>query len=79
MLLILLAAGDLVRRVAGEDLGEGALAGAVGPHDGVDLPRVHGEVDAVQDLLLTDRGGQVLDRKHVEIRLDDVSRRSLRA
>src|SRR5665647_1974312 len=45
------ATGDGVLRVAGDAVGQGRLAGAVGPHDGVGLPRLHGQVDAAQDLL----------------------------
>ena len=44
------AAGDGVLRVPGEGVGEGRLAGAVGPHDRVGLPRPDGQVDAAQDL-----------------------------
>jgi hypothetical protein len=59
-----LAAGHLVRRVPGEHLRERALARAVRPHDGVHLARVHGEVDAVEDLLVADGGRQILDIEH---------------
>src|SRR5665647_2318437 len=45
------ALGDGVFRVAGDAVGQGRLAGAVGPHDGVGLPRLHGQVHAAQDLL----------------------------
>src|ERR1019366_9583650 len=45
------ATGDGVLRVAGDAVGQCRRAGAVGPHDGVGLPRLHGQVDAPQDLL----------------------------
>ncbi len=38
----------------GQHMGKGALAGAVGAHDGVHLPSLHGKVDAVQDGLVVD-------------------------
>ena len=44
------AAGDRVLGVAGEGVGEGGLAGAVGPHDRVRLALLHCQVDAAQDL-----------------------------
>src|SRR5699024_5989682 len=60
-----LAAGDLVLGVAGDRVGEGGLAGAVGAHDGVGLARLDGEVDALEDLLGAlrglDGGVEVLD------------------
>ena len=39
-----------VLRVARDRVGERGLAGAVGAHDGVGLARLHGQVDAAQDL-----------------------------
>ena len=45
------ALGDLVARVAGDDVGQRALAGAVRPHQRVDLALVDGQVDALEDLL----------------------------
>ena len=56
-----LALGDLVGVAAGEDAGQGALAGAVGPHDGMDLAGVDLEVDAAEDFLVVDAGVQVDD------------------
>jgi hypothetical protein len=47
-----LAAGDDVFRVAGQRARERALAGAVGPHDGVHLAFVHVKVDPPEDLLV---------------------------
>ena len=44
------AAGDHVLRVTRDRVGEGGLAGAVRAHDGVGLARLHGQVDAPQDL-----------------------------
>jgi hypothetical protein len=43
------AAGHLVAVAAAEDLAERALARAVRTHDGVDLARLHLEVDALED------------------------------
>ena len=48
--LLEMAAGDLVAGVAGQRAGQGALAGAVGPHDGVHFAGVHRQVDAAEDL-----------------------------
>ena len=44
-----LATGDGVVRTARQHVCEGTLAGAVGPHDGVDFPGVDLQVNAVQD------------------------------
>src|SRR5690606_31642041 len=59
------AAGDLVLRVAGDRVGEGGLARAVGAHDRVGLPGADGQVHALEDLLgalrRLDRGVEVLD------------------
>ena len=69
----------LANVLAGEDPGEGALAGAVRPHDGVHLARRHLEVDPAQDLVALDRRVQVLDLKHRSLFLPrrPLSRRSL--
>ena len=45
-----LAAGDLVRRMPGQRVGEGRLARPVRAHDRVDLVQVDREVDALDDL-----------------------------
>ena len=58
------ALGHLVGRVAGDDVGERALAGAVRPHQRVDLALVDRQVDALEDLLVLDRGVQILDLEH---------------
>src|SRR5262249_19996653 len=58
------AHGDGKGVAAGEDTGQGALAGAVGPHDGVDLAGVDREVDAAEDFFVLDAGVQVLDFEH---------------
>ena len=42
--------GDLVVGAAEQGVGEGGLARAVGPHQGVDLAGAHSEIDATQDL-----------------------------
>ena len=56
-----LALGDLERGVAHDDVRERALARAVGAHERVDLTLVHGEVQALEDLLLPGPDVQVLD------------------
>src|SRR6266852_6772933 len=43
--------GNLIGRVAGQHLSEGALPGAVRPHDGVDLAHADPEVDSLEDLV----------------------------
>jgi hypothetical protein len=47
--------------VAGDGLGERGLAGAVGPHDGVDLAAVDREGEALDDGFLADADVEVLD------------------
>jgi hypothetical protein len=47
--------------VAGEDLRERALPAPVRPHHRVHLARVHGEGDALQNLLAADGGAEVAD------------------
>ncbi len=49
------AAGDLITRVAHHRVGERTLAGAVRPHQGVNLALVHLQVDAGDDLFTVDR------------------------
>ena len=51
-----LAVGDLIGGVAHDRVGERRLTRPVGAHDRVDLVRVHGEIDALDDL------GPVLER-----------------
>src|SRR5262249_7031802 len=57
-----LAIGDLVEITAGENARKGALAGAVGSHDGVDLAGVDLKVDAAEDFFVLDAGVQVTNR-----------------
>src|ERR1019366_3194 len=57
-------AGDVVGLVAGHHVGEGALARAVGAHDGVYLARSNFEVDPPKDLIVADLGVEVLDLQH---------------
>jgi len=54
-----LASGHLVGRMSRDDLGEGALPGAVGAHEGVDLAAADREVDAAEDLHLLSLEGDV--------------------
>jgi hypothetical protein len=56
-----LAAGDLVARLSSQNVGERTLARAVRAHDGVDLARPQGEVDALQDRSVTCAGAQIPD------------------
>ena len=63
------ATGDGVLRVAGDAVGEGRLAGAVGAHDRVRLAGPHGEVDPAQDLLGAVLG---LDRDRESLDLERV-------
>ncbi len=58
-----LAAGHLVAGLAGDDVGQRRLAGAVRPHDRVDLARIHGQRQPVEDFALLDADLQVLDFK----------------
>ena len=58
--------GDPILGVAGDRIGQRRLAGSVGAHDRMGLPRIHGQVDALEDLLLhtlrgVDDDVQVLD------------------
>ena len=59
-----LSLSRLVGFPAGKHLGQGALAGAVGTHDGVDLAGVDRQIDAAQDLLAIDARVQVPDFQH---------------
>src|SRR5439155_24263617 len=52
---------DLVAGTAGENVGEGALSGAVRAHDGVDLARAHRQIHAAEDLVAGDARVKVLD------------------
>jgi hypothetical protein len=54
----------LVGLASGEHRGKRALAGAVRPHDGVHLARLHRERDAPQDVLVFDARVQVVDLEH---------------
>ncbi len=53
-----LAAGDFVGRMAGQHLGEGALARAVRPHDRVHFAALHREVDALENFDAVDGRAQ---------------------
>src|SRR5690606_5608423 len=61
-----LAFGNLVAFAPGEDVGQGALAGAVRAHDGVHLAGGDLEVDAVENGLSRHRRVQVPDGQHVQ-------------
>ncbi len=55
------AARNLIKVAAGEDLGERALARAVGAHDGVHLACVHGKGDALENFTVADGGVKIVD------------------
>ena len=56
-----LSAGDGVVGPASQNVGKGALAGAVGAHDGVHFASVDLEVYAVQDIEIARRGAEAAD------------------
>ncbi len=56
-----LAAGDFIARLAGDHVRQRRLAGAVRPHDRVDLAFVHGERQPMEDLAILDTNLQVFD------------------
>ena len=55
------AAGDLVARLAGDDMAQRRFAGAVRSHDGVHLALVHGKRKPVEDLAILDPNLQIFD------------------
>ena len=57
-------ATDVVAIPAGERVGERALARAVRAHDRVHLAGADIEVEPLEDLLVADGGGEVLDVQH---------------
>src|SRR5690606_25585274 len=60
------ALSDLVVFLAGENVGQGRLAGAVRPHDRGDFACLDGQIESADDLgaVFGDAGMQVLDFKH---------------
>ena len=68
------AAGHFVFRMAGQRPRQGALAGAVGPHDGVHLAGVHREIDAAEDLFAFGLYLQIGYLKHSDCLFLDCSR-----
>ena len=59
-----LARRDFIIRLAGDDIGERRLAGAVRPHDRRDLAVSHLKVEVLQDFAVADRDVQVLNFQH---------------
>ena len=61
-----LAVEDLIVLLAGDDIGQRRLAGAVRPHDGGDFAGGDGEVQAVEDLLVLigDLDDQIANFEH---------------
>ena len=60
-----LALGDHVTGMTHQRVGEGRLARAVRPHDGVDLVPIHGQIDARDDLSpVFERDVQIVDLEH---------------
>src|SRR5690606_38355964 len=55
---------DVITVAAGQHIGQRRLAGAVRPHDRMDLAGRDDQVDAAQDLLAVDGGVEVLDLEH---------------
>ena len=53
--------GYLILKVAHQGIGQGALAGAVGTHDGVNFAFGHLKVHALQDLIALNGNVQILD------------------
>ena len=56
--------GDVVPGPAGEHVGERALPGAVGAHDGVHLSSPHGQVEAAQNVFVPGPDVEVSDLEH---------------
>ena len=56
-----LAAGHRVQFAARQHLRQRALAGAVRAHDGVHFAGIHGEVDALQNFAIANRGVQIFN------------------
>ena len=54
-------AGDFVAGMAGQGARERALAGAVRPHDGVHLARVHVEAEAFENVFIFRLDAEVFD------------------
>ena len=59
--------GDLIVVAPGEDVGQRALAGAVGSHDGVDFTSLHFQIETAENFLAVDSNVQVLDAEHGSI------------
>ena len=59
-----LTLGDLVIVLAGENVGERRLAGAVRPHDGVHFAGLHRQGETLQDLAVANPCVKVLDLEH---------------
>ena len=64
------AAHHLITLAARQDIGQGALAGTVGPHDGVHLTGLDLEIDALKNGLAVHVYFQILDTQHVTRLLD---------
>jgi D-tyrosyl-tRNA(Tyr) deacylase len=58
------AFGHLIAGAAAEDVAERRLARAVRTHDRMDLARVDGEAEALEDRLAVDLGVEVFDFQH---------------
>src|SRR5690606_20770464 len=55
---------DLVALAPGENVAQGGLAGAVGPHDGVHFARLHVQRKALEDVAAADGSVEVVDLEH---------------
>jgi hypothetical protein len=67
-----LAVGNLVAGLAGDDVGERRFAGAVRPHDRVNLALVHGQRQPVEDLTLLDTNLQILHFKQSHLGVQSI-------
>src|SRR6185436_673030 len=59
-----LAARHFVRAAPRQDLSQCALPGAVRTHDGMNLTRLHGEIDPLQDLLAVHGHEKITNLEH---------------
>ena len=50
--------------MTGDHVGQRALAGAVRPHQRVNLALIDGQIDALEDFFILNRDVQVLNLKH---------------
>ena len=56
--------GDLVAVATSQHVGEGALAGTVGSHDGVHFTGLHFQIETTDDFFAVNADVQILDAEH---------------